>query len=306
MGGFKEIETIEKYLFDTLDEKTLLAFEKAMIEDKELKEEVLLHKDILTGIITYGDNKLANAIELAEINLEEKSFFEQFDDLPKEELLDGIRISGDKKFKTELKEVEAKISKEGFFQKNSEPKQTTTTLVRNILAIAASLIIGLFTFANLQFSNKNLTNIYLDKMGFYEKNIARSEDNIAKDPFLEGIAALQRQDFIKASSFFESVLKGDDKYTQARLYLAYANHKEASYNTSMQNAQIVIDESPNLINKQKAEWIIIQNILATGDLENTEFKILLNKITSDNQHLFQQEAKKLDKSINSFWRLLVI
>lgn len=83
MNENKDIELIEQYLLGFLDKESKMAFEQEMNEDVELKKAVELHKELLSGIETFGDEELASSIESIEHKLSNEEYFDQFEDSSK-------------------------------------------------------------------------------------------------------------------------------------------------------------------------------------------------------------------------------
>ena len=105
-------------------------------------------------------------------------------------------------------------------------KQSPVLLILLLLIV---LVIGFICFANSSFSDNALSNLHLPKMGLDSKSLTRSTANGQKDPFEKGVKALADEDYTTAITFFESVPDTSQTYTQARLYLAYAQFQEESY-----------------------------------------------------------------------------
>lgn len=174
----------------------------------------------------------------------------------------------------------------------------------SLVVLLLLLILG-YWYINNQFSNAALSHLNISKMGLDSKSISRNIGDDVKDPFDQGIKALSNEDFNEAITFFKTVPDTSLTYTQARLYLSLAQFQKEDYSAVIQNAQIVIETSPNLLNKQKAEWLQLQAMLNKGDADDATFDSLLDKIAENEQHLLQAEAKDLKQSMNSFWRGLV-
>jgi len=116
---------------------------------------------------------------------------------------------------------------------------------------------------------------------------------------------LTNKQYGEAASFFESIPDTSQSYTQARLYLAYAQYELKAFDKTIINTNIVLNKSTNGLSKQKAEWLQLQAMLASGDTDTAAFDQLLDRIAANEKHVVQKEAGELQKSMNSFWRGLV-
>ena len=102
-----------------------------------------------------------------------------------------------------------------------------------------------------------------------------------------------------ATTFFETVAKDNNRYAEARLYLSYLTYHQKQYEQTLINTRLVSDIG-NIAQQQKAEWLQLQAMLAL-DRTDASFDQLVEKIATDEQHLFQKEAIKLRTGINSIW-----
>lgn len=177
--------------------------------------------------------------------------------------------------------------------------------IRIIIGLIILIPIVLIFIAKASYSNNKLGNLHKDKLGISENDISRGAGDGADDPFKEGMESLSNKDYAKAISFFETVPNSSETFTQAKLYLSYAQYENQDFDGVIKNSQIVIERSENLISKQAAEWLQVQAMLASDKTDDETFDRLLDKIAENEQHMLQAEAKELDKSLNSFWRGLV-
>lgn len=260
---------IEKYAKNEMTEKELQSFQEALKTDEELLAEVDFYKQIA---------------EVASL----KGLFEEAE----EELHQESEKVTQKKDNVVSIRPEAKVRRLG---------------IRKILSYAASVgllvvAFGAF-FANNNYSNSALASLEDTKLGLSTDSGNRSGAGENKDVFSLGLKALADKDLTGGAAFFESVPNSSEEYTEARLYLAYINHQQQNFTAATNNAKIVASTG-NLVQKQKAQWLQIQSMLA-AEVTNDSFKILLNEVATENKHLFQKEAIQLQQDINSIWRKFV-
>lgn len=174
------------------------------------------------------------------------------------------------------------------------------------IGIAIFLLIAIILlYANLNFSNRALVNLTLPKLGLESKDLIRDIGSDNEDPLGNGVKALVDKDFAKATQFFETIPTINTSYTQARLYLAYAQFELKDYQNTIANTKIVIEQSANVVNQQAAEWLQLQAMLASGNADDTTFKRILQQMAANKEHLMQAEANELQGGVNSFWRAMV-
>lgn len=184
--------------------------------------------------------------------------------------------------------------------------QSSKSRLPLFLFIGFSIILAtLIWFAYSNYSNAALGDLSPNKMGFDGKDIVRSIGDEVKDPFAKGAIALTNKDYTAAATFFESIPDTSSSYTQARLYLAYSQYELKAFDKTIANTKIVIGQSAKASSKQKAEWLQLQAMLASGDTDDAEFDQLLDRIAANEKHTVHKEAGALKQSMNSFWRGLV-
>lgn len=168
------------------------------------------------------------------------------------------------------------------------------------------IIIGLILiYANINFSDKALTNLMLPKLGLGTKDLIRNTGSNNEDPLGKGVDALTKKNYSNAIQFFEAIPATNTSYTQARLYLAYAQFEIKDYQNTITNTKIVIEQSENVLNQQAAEWLQLQAMLADGQADAATFKKMLQQLSANKEHMMQAEAAELQGGMNSFWRVMV-
>lgn len=177
-----------------------------------------------------------------------------------------------------------------------------------ILAYAASvsiLVAALSVFyANNNYSNAALASTNTERLGFDGAGLnSFRADTQVEDVFQKGLDAIEGKNFTGAASFFEAIPANADNYLPAKLFLAFAQFEQKQYTNAATNAQLVAAQSQTAINRQRAEWLQAQALLANG--QEIEAQQLITKIAADDTHMFQQAAKELGQQVNSFWRGLV-
>ncbi|MEM9887267.1 MAG: outer membrane protein assembly factor BamD [Bacteroidota bacterium] len=180
--------------------------------------------------------------------------------------------------------------------------------LRRTMSLAASflvlLVAGGLWFSNTNYSDQALSSKNVDRLDWLATNDSRQGGSENIDPFKTGIDALQDKDYAAAIDFFESIPKSDATWSQARLQLAYAQYQSTNYQNAKTTLDELIQENRSTINRQKAEWLKLQVLLASGQSKD-EFEQLLNTISTNAQHLFQPQALEMQQDLNTFWRKLI-
>jgi len=174
-----------------------------------------------------------------------------------------------------------------------------------LIGLVIFIPIILIVIAKLTYSNQSLSALHKDKLGISESDISRGAGDGDADPFEEGMTSLSEKKYEEAITFFETVPATSETYVEAKLYLSYAQFEKKDFDNAVESAQVVIENSENLVNIQAAEWLQIQAMLASDKTDDATFDKLLDKIAQNEEHMLQAEASELDKSLNSFWRGLV-
>lgn len=176
--------------------------------------------------------------------------------------------------------------------------------VRSLLAYAASFLVlvvaGTTWWANANYSNQGLAGMEYD----YIASGMTARNDGTQDPFADGIDAIEQGDYDAAVAFFETIPDTDESYTEALLYLAYAQYEQSNYQATLDVAQQVITNQPTTSNRFNAEWLIVQAQLASGKTD-TDFEQNLEAIATNDNHDFQVQAQELQAKLNSLWRNLV-
>jgi len=308
MMNFYDIETIEKYLSGELDTATHAGFEKALSEDQALQKEVTFHKDILNGITSAGDEDLALAIELAEINLDEEGFFKNYREDIDDDLLKGITALGDEKLSTQIQAAEDKISKEGFFDQKEEKTAKVRSLFNNrLLAIAASLLFlvtaGLLFFRN---AGTNVDQIFansfkINKLQLEEQINALSELGLATSNKAELESLKTTLETYKDCTNKTCRLDNINEYlgvypanNTAKFYHATSLMEQNQF----EKAAEILDKLVTLLNfelQPEAQW---NQALCYLKIEPQKSKSILQKITTNTHSNYSQQAQQLLEKLN--------
>lgn len=262
-------DLIEKYVSGAMNTAEAESFKAILQTDKALAKEVDFYKQVATVAMWKGALEEADA------------------DLIKEEEKVPLAIQTTKET--------AKVAP-------IQPKAKVRQLgIRRLLSYAASVGILLIAagawFANTTYSNAALMDLKDNKLAL-SASAVRGINEVA-GPFAPGLKALNEKDFTSAIIFFETINIGSDHYAEARLYLSYLTFQQKQYEQTLIHTHLV-NGTGNIEQQQKAEWLQLQALLAL-DQTDASFDQLVEKIASDEQHLFQKEAIKLRTSINSIW-----
>lgn len=168
------------------------------------------------------------------------------------------------------------------------------------LSAAASivLLIGVpLWWANQSYSNQALTG---DTLSI---NTSRSDrSNIADDnPLLAALDLVQEGDFNQAINELQQ-LQGTVFEEEAKLMTGEIYNEKGEFVNAINVYQDLIENSTDIIVKQKAEWYLSNLYLATK--QENKAREILSTMSTDESHLRQKEAEHLLKKLNSFWRKL--
>lgn len=262
---------IDKYITKKMDLTASSAFEQLMATDPSLKEEVDFRKGLVKAL------KWKRQINIAHTKM------------MKDKATNPLVVA------------------------SQSTAQTTSTPIRRIglsrlLAYAASVsllvLAGLSWFANTNFSDQQLADSYASGIVSLDDSNLKGGDNTSTDPFEQGLYYLKQEEYAQAVSFFEKIPQQNEAYTKARLYLAFSQYHTNTFAAAIQNANIVIQESFDTIDKQKATWLIVQAHLKQGK-KDADFIQLLKSIADNPTHIHQKDAKKLQADLNNTWQKLV-
>lgn len=221
------------------------------------------------------------------------------------------------KIKALLNEVEEGLEQRGFFDEyktqtslphsRTRGREARVLSFRKTFAIAASIcllvIASMFGYAHFNYSNTALAGINPESIVFdsgVRSAIRGQDEGKTIDYFQAGVVALQEKDYLSAVSFFEKVLSTQDPREDAELYLAYAQFEANDLQNALQTTLPLLDSSSIDI-RQKAEWLQVQILLKQDQLDATFFE-KMNKIATENRHLFQKDATELQQKLDSPWR----
>ncbi|MEZ4891551.1 MAG: hypothetical protein R2778_00880 [Saprospiraceae bacterium] len=173
-----------------------------------------------------------------------------------------------------------------------------TTWVRMAIAASVTLLIGWF---GLQWMSNQYTDQALYS-GFYEKpGDSTFRGGPSEHPLKLGYEAFQKNDFAAAVSFFNSIPDSSDYYAEAQYYLGHSFIPLKEYNQAIKAFQHCASRSESKFS-EKAEWYLLLTYLNSGKTNDADFKALLDKLLSNPDHSFYEQAKKLSGKINSVWR----
>lgn len=211
-----------------------------------------------------------------------------------------------------LKEAES----ERQLELNGQTKGKSGTLPRSIQIVSnrwwAYAAVGLLLilagsawWGNVNYSNHSLAELGMDRLNLKEgKDYLRNTELAKTDPFVLGLEAIEAAKWLDAIDFFSSIADTSKLFIQAQLYLAYSQLEEGQYAKVQSSAQIVDQQSLDTRQRQKAQWMMVQVMVAQTGETNT-VNLLLDRISKDQSHMFQQEALSLKRKLRSPWRKLV-
>ena len=259
-----------------------------------------------SNLIRYIQGKLNDA--------ERKAFEKQLENTP--ELQEEVSFLKDltevSQFKGLMEEAheELEVEEEQFTASPATPKEAKVRAIfplRRVLAYAAAIAILVvaagFWYANQNYSDLGLASAQMERLGLQGQGLEnyRSDTEI-QDAFQKGLTALDTENYSGAIDFFNAISPAEDNYLPARLFLALAQFEEKQYVETIANTKIVAEQSQNAVTRQRAEWLQLKALLVNG--YQTAFAVLAKAISTDESHMFKNDAEALLQKTNSFWRRL--
>lgn len=259
-------DQIEQYFRGELDGEAAKQLKAAVDDDDQLREEFEWHQDMSKAVEWLGIIDEAEAERQTEMDIS-----------PGEKVADSTQV----------------------FRISARPW----------LAYAAVglvlLMIGSFWWGNTNYSDQHLAQVGMNRLNLQDGNDnLRNTSESAKDPFAQGLRAIDEQNWSSAADFFSAVPDTSQRFVPAQLYLAYSHLKGGQYGQVQPSASLVEEQSADTRQRQKAQWMVIQAGVAQGQ-ETAVLDATLERISKDESHMFQQEALLLKKKLASPWRRLI-
>ena len=217
-------------------------------------------------------------------------------------------------------EVEATLEEEGFFNENdafNEPDKPGIDITasneqslswKRMMSIAAAILM-LIISACLFYASRTHSDPALASSFFETPELSRSlKDAGTEASQLDvGVAAYHAGKFEEAAEQFASFSADDDAYQQAQYNLAHTYYQQAKYSTAASVFQNLIGELSieETEMREHAEWYLILTHLKMGETGQT-FNTLMEKMLTNEDHLYHSFAKDLNKKLNSFWHSIVM
>lgn len=216
----EQLDQIDQYLKGDLSESEHLAFEKLIIENKELQTEVLIQKQLfeINGFSTV-------ALPVQTVNEKEVAHYkEQLQSKDMVDLSNKIRDIGQHHIKN-----------------NSKPKQN---YYNYFIAASIALIFGAFWIFN---SNAGLENYYTEHVNWQELPSFIDKGQPEND-FTNGEILFKKGDYKKAIASFKKIDADFELYPYALMYIG------ASYDQLNENEKAIeaFDQLSNLTSFQES------------------------------------------------------
>lgn len=201
------------------------------------------------------------------------------------QLVDSLEEIDNATVRQELAELKGK----------SKEKATTSNFSNliKIIGVAAILALAWIAYQSMQHSSPSPTQLaesygYVYPPSEIQRGQADSTNSIS-----EAMKAYADKNYAHATTLFN---KSQTKSEQAYMYLANCYIQTKKYNKAEKVLKnLVLSEDVEL--KQNAEWYLTICHLAQSDLNNTNAQ--LGKIIENKNHLFFENARRLQKDINS-------
>lgn len=269
-------EDIISFVNGTMDDAERVAFAEQMAVDTTLKEEVTFFQSLSSTI------QVEKVMTEAVTELKDSGFFSQM------EAEEKVTLSEQTTSKAEPKVVH--------FQK------------RRWLAYAAAIgllvvALGGLWWANTQYSNTALASLNAEELQLNISGNQKGTNEIVNN-FEKGEVALEQKNYSEAIRFFESITSSDEKYSNALLYLAYAQLQAGQTEKAIQSATNLKSVSNDSKKLHQAEWVMVKANIK-GRADNATVTELLDTIIANPNHSFFQEAKVLKRQLESGWRSFV-
>ena len=173
---------------------------------------------------------------------------------------------------------------------------TTTTRRRSLfprLAAAASviLLIGFFT---LQYNgSSNPIDPYL--LDYPMPEVNRSGEATDLHPLAKGIDAYKTGNYEEEIIYYQGIAADDKRYNEAQFYLGHSflRNKEYAAATTVFNKLV---QSGDIRFLEKAEWYQLLSLVANQQ-QDKQFTTLLNKMLTDKNHSYHQQAQDLNTDL---------
>lgn len=265
MGKPIDTESIEKYFRGELDAESAEQLKAAVKDNAELREEYEWYRDMSKAVEWQG-------------------------------ILDEA-------------EAERRAERNAAAEKRSDTASRPIPLLsRRWMAYAAVgllfVLVGSFWWGKANYSNGALAQVGMDRLNLKNgSDYLRNTTTIERDPFAQGLEAVQAEEWPAAVEFFSHIADTSALFVPAQLYLAYAQLEQGQYPEAQASAEVVDQRSSDTRQRQKAQWMMVQARVAQGE-ETNALDLLLDSISQDESHMFQGEALILKRRLNSPWRRL--
>ena len=272
-------QNIEDYVNGKLKGNSKKVFEAQLAADQELAREVAFYQDLSDVSEVVGDESLETLISGIDSELAAEDFFQEKDAM--------------------IKTIESKT-------KTSDNKKGKRPVIklRKLMSLAASILVlvtaGTLWWSNSNYSNESLASNYFNQQTILSISRTSGENT---DIFGEGLKAIKSENYSEAIRFFSNISKQEEAYGEARLYLAIAQFKTQDYQYAISNAEIVAQSSSRF--REKARWLQINAMLGSGQTSREFENLLTDMATNSPDNYYRNEASRLKKDLDRFWRKIV-
>lgn len=273
---FSNIDLFDQYIQGQLNGAEKTAFEQKLTTEEAFAKDFQLFQE-LQGVIATSQKQERVETDLADVvkNLESENFFDQF--------------------------AAAK----------QEPKKPTLRHVSKkywwTAAASIALLLSVLSFANLKYSNPALADLQENRLLQPIATINKGGGATTDAKLLAGQQALANKEYVTLVAIYETTLADASQYPLARFSMAFAQYKLGDYNNAFLNTSNVLSTtSLDTSLKENTEWLRLQVLLQQDRTKEAVFTQLLNDITTNKNHKYQQSALDLVTDLNSMWRRLVL
>lgn len=173
------------------------------------------------------------------------------------------------------------------------------TLYRRIAMAASFLLLAMFGLSwmlSSNYSNENLTAAYYQAPNFSE---GRGGNN-AETEMSAGVKAFTAGNYKSAAQLFAAIPTNSDRYEEAQYSLGHTQLKLKNYSDAILSFKKVTQGNDQDF-LMKGEWNLLLAKLAANQ-QDAEFETLLNRLVTETDHTFHNQAMELKADLEGVLR----
>lgn len=265
----KRQQEIDAYLDGNMSEDGVIAFEKKMEKDPELKEDVLLQESLRQSFNEDDWSTISNDTDNEKLQSIKSVLRNE----------DTIAIS------STIKSVGAS------YINTNEPRKTKNNTRFYIQLAIAAVVIMLFA---LPFLIRTGATNYYDQYANWEQLPSLRTKGDAQTKIIEGESLYLSQQYEEAIQYFENTIDVNDSYySYALIYLGASYFHMDNTQKAHQTYDLLIDS--NTLQSSYGYWYKLLLYLKNDDTQ--KIKEMLDLILSNPDHYNYDKAKELEKEL---------